>query len=193
MTTQPPAPSTPPGPPQDRPSGPPQSGPRPQSQDRPSGPRNRDPAHRMIGRQAHVHPTRDGRVEVAGLAGPVDGISHVDGGFALASRARRSTIRTSTSSDASSPIRPRWNPAGRRACAPSASDRSPAPSSARATSPCCPTRDTIEPVERVPSASAYSSGALVRRAGNRPRPRRELAFHLCRSRSRRLPRNAGCH
>ena len=37
MTTQPPAPSTPPGPPQDRPSGPPQSGPRP-PQDRPSGP-----------------------------------------------------------------------------------------------------------------------------------------------------------
>ena len=37
MTTQPPAPSTPPRPPQGRPSGPPQSGPRP-PQDRPSGP-----------------------------------------------------------------------------------------------------------------------------------------------------------
>ena len=171
MTTQPPDQSRPPGPPQGRPSGPPQG--------RPSGLRKGD-------RALHI---RDGRV--AARVGLAEGTSPGGGGYALASRARRSTTRTSTSSDASSPTRPRSSPAGRRACAPSARGRSPAPSSARATSPCSPTRDTIAPVERVPSASANTSGAPVRRARNRPRTRRKLAFHLCWNRSRRLPRVIG--
>ena len=49
MTTENPAPSTPPGPPQDRPSGPPQSGPRP-PQDRPSGPPHSGPRPPYQGR-----------------------------------------------------------------------------------------------------------------------------------------------
>ena len=160
MTTQPPAPSTPPGPPQDRPSGPPQSGPRP-PQDRPSGPRNRDPAHRMIGRQAHVHPYQ-GRP--GGGGGPrrprgryfprrrricpcVEGqkIDYKDIDF----------LRRFLTDQAKVESRRKTG-----MCAQVPATARPAPSSARATSPCCPTRDTIELVERVPSASAYSSGAL---------------------------------
>ena len=49
MTTENPAPSTPPGPPQDKPSGPPQSGPRP-PQDRPTGPPRSGPRPPYQGR-----------------------------------------------------------------------------------------------------------------------------------------------